>query len=222
MFQIDCETILLLGEEGLKEFLPKFGDRVAVINFSKKKIHNTKKSLTEKLREKILNRKTNKDEKEKSQNINIQCSKKTRIVEIGWVCSQQGSKVYTQVRTKYGGGTRRISVSKEAKCSELLERAKELFFPNGVSTKGLLSEFNCELLDFKSHSFSMELTVQQMYEISAMSTLRFYLATTYKNKEYNHTPRRSTISESSSHYNLRSSFVQGKLEKSRHFYDNNC
>lgn len=131
LFQINCETILLLGEEGLEEILPKFGNRVAIINFSKKTIHNTKKSLTVKLRARILNRKTNREEKEKSQNIHIQYSKKTRIVEIGWVCSQQGSKAYTQGRTKYGDGTRRISVSKEAKSSELLERAKELFFSNG-------------------------------------------------------------------------------------------
>lgn len=210
LFQIDCETILLLGEEGLKDFLPKFGDRIAVISFCKKKMHNTKKSLTEKLREKNQNRpKNKKDDKEISQNI-TQSVKKTRIVEIGWVCSQEGSKTYTQVRSKFGGGTRRVSVSKEAKCSELLKKAEELFFPNGVSTKGFLSEFNCELLDFKSHSFNMEFTVQQMYEISAMSTLRFYLATTFKNSDYIHT-RRSSVGElSSANYNLRSSFIQGK------------
>lgn len=117
-----------------------------------------------------------------------QNSKKTRAVEIGWVCFQEIDSSYKQVRSKYGGGTRKISVPKDTKCSELLEMAKRLFFPEEISTKGHLSEFNCELLDFKSHQFDLDYTVQEMYDISSMNMLRFYLASSKKTNDNDYTP----------------------------------
>ncbi|XP_031334382.1 uncharacterized protein LOC116174149 [Photinus pyralis] len=85
-----------------------------------------------------------------------------------------------QVRTKTGGGTRKISVDQNSKCQEVLTRAIDLFFPLGKSSKGPLTIFEVELLDYKSNKFDTDLTVKEMYDISALSILRFYLATIYK------------------------------------------
>lgn len=58
-----------------------------------------------------------------------------------------------------------------------LKHSNRSFFPKGVSSKGLLSKFHCELLDYKCNVFNTDLTVEEMYNISALSVLRFYLAT---------------------------------------------
>lgn len=165
-----------MPDEHLEKFIPKYGDRAAIRNFCKQSTNSLRQSLVQKLQSKIGS-KTLKNEKIKRNDKHI---KKTRIIEIGWLCSYPKEKRLRQVRTISGGGTRRMAVDKNSKCLSLLEKAKDLFFPNGISTKGRLGNFDIELLDYKSHAFDLNMTIQQMYEISALSTLRFYLATTSK------------------------------------------
>lgn len=171
-----------MPEEELKSIIPKYGDRLAVISFCKRSMNSNKQSLIEKLKARMENGKKRKNnETEENEKLKKYVHiKKTRIVEIGWICSEKDNDVYKQVRLKNGGGTRRVSVRRESKCVDILETAKELFFPNGLSKKGELTDFNCELLDFKSNKFDIQLTVEQLYEICALTTLRFYLATSYK------------------------------------------
>ncbi|XP_074034677.1 uncharacterized protein [Leptinotarsa decemlineata] len=106
--------------------------------------------------------------------------KNTRVIEIGWLCTSEGDNVFRQVKTKAGGGTRKVNIPKNVLCTEVLEKAKNLFFPNGVSTKGHLDDFEVKLLDYKSHECNLDLTIQQMYELSALTVLRFYMGTIYK------------------------------------------
>lgn len=40
--------------------------------------------------------------------------------------------------------------------------------------------FEVKLLDYKSHEWNLNLGIQEMYEISALTVLRFYIWTTYK------------------------------------------
>lgn len=166
-----------MDEDELKKYIPKYGDRISVLSFCRRTKSSTKQSLIEKLREKMeLKRKIPRACCSKAPGLT---KKPTRIVEVGWICATK-SNDYKQVRVTSGGGTRRITVQKESKCSEILQTAKDLFFPNGTSIKGHISLFDYELLDFKSNTFAEDLTIQEMYEITGVKTLRFYLATSYK------------------------------------------
>ncbi|CAG9819138.1 unnamed protein product [Phaedon cochleariae] len=178
---IDGESLLSMEEDDLKKHIPKCGDRIAILNFCKRTARSNKQSLIEKLKSKMESKEKG-SKRKRPQKFNEQqhTKKPTRSIEIGWLCADKTNKDYKQVRAKFGGGTRRISISKNFKCSDILIIAKELFFPDGVSPKGSLSLFDCELLDFKSHALCEDLTVQEMYDLTAVKTMRCYLATKYK------------------------------------------
>lgn len=230
--QVDSATVLMLSEEGLKTFLPRFGDRVALLNFCKRQNSGTKKSLIEKLKAKI-NTITDRGQKQKCDG-GPRKRKQTRKIELGWVCLDPKDKIFKQVKTKYGGGTRRISVDRDLKCGSLVQKAKELFFPNGLSTKGPIDHFTVELFDYKSHKCDFDLTVDEMYNISALTTLRFYLATSYKegflaNNDEDHyipaTVTRASEQETdedtdSEQYLRRSTRLQNREESAAHFVEN--
>lgn len=167
-----------MTEEDLKEILPAHGDRIAVRGFAQRSFASGKQSLIERLKQKM--------NKVKNRNDRASCSstlqqtrkvKNTRMIEIGWLCMSKTEKRYKQVRARNGGGTRRVTIDKNSKCSEVLDMAKELFFPNGKSVRGKITNFEIELVDYKSHIFDKDLTIQEMYELAALPTLRFYLAT---------------------------------------------
>ena len=75
--------------------------------------------------------------------------KTTRNVEIGWF--HNDGKAAKQVRTKQGGGTRKIQLPVDAGIKDILQEGKKLFFPDGISTKGSESDFEFEVWDFKQN-----------------------------------------------------------------------
>lgn len=169
-----------MEEDDLKAIFPAYGDRVAVKNFAKRSVSTGKQSLIERLKQKINNGKTRNDTASSSSSTQQQVrkvKKNTRIIEIGWLYMSKTDKKYKQIRARNGGGTRRVTIDKNSKCLEVLELAKDLFFPNGESVKGKITSFETELVDYKSHKFDNDMTVQEMYELAALPTLRFYLAT---------------------------------------------
>jgi hypothetical protein len=97
--------------------------------------------------------------------------KTTRKVEMGWV--HEGR----QVRKKLGGGTRKFDIHRNACKNELLEYAKTLFFPEGVSSKGKLEDFQFDILDFKQTPLPNDITIENCYEIIKMGIVTFYLHT---------------------------------------------
>lgn len=170
-----------MSEEELKDLIPTYGDRVALRNFAKRSSSTPKQSLIERLKAKMEER-TERSSKRTPTSSNTKV-KQTRIIEIGWFLMYKKENRYRQVRAPNGGGTRRISIDKASRCSEVLKMAKKLFFPGGISTKGPITDFHIELVDYKSHSFDQNLTIQEMYEMAALPTLRFYLATTKKTED---------------------------------------
>lgn len=56
---------------------------------------------------------------------------------------------------------------------------KELFFPNGISTKGPTEDFTFEVCDFKRNPIE-SLTVGGLYEQTKLKLLRFYICTKEK------------------------------------------
>lgn len=91
-----------------------------------------------------------------------------------------GGAPYRHVKSTFGRGTRRKSVLRTNTCHVKWLLAKNLYFPNGASRKGSIESFNIELLGF-SRVQDLNMTVQEIYEISAVLVLRFYFATIPKN-----------------------------------------
>lgn len=168
-----------MSDEQLSQYLPRHGDRIAVSEYCSNK-NKRKESLLQKLRMKWSNKYDNQNRTIKDSVDDDQPkgkkNKKTRFVEIGWLCSTNGDK-YVQVRTKQGGGTRKLEVDKMVTCNDLISLAIPLFFPNGISTKGHISKFSTKLFDFKSQELAPDWTVGKIYEVTGLSKLRFYLAT---------------------------------------------
>lgn len=100
-----------------------------------------------------------------------------RKIEIGWLNREKGQAGIKQMRAKQGGGTRTVDVNVECRMNTILEKGKELFFPNGMSTKGHEKQFNFEIWDYKHNPVNENVTVGLIYDTLCMNRLRFYIAT---------------------------------------------
>ncbi|KAK6472735.1 hypothetical protein HHUSO_G28534 [Huso huso] len=178
-----------IDDPTLAKYIEKLGDRVALRNFcassqqSFKKKSTRRTQLFEVLKSKLArtdNRTDRVSENEASTSTDerFECNamgklerKHTRRVEFGWIHNKK------QVRKRQGGGTRKIDVVRSAKKKELLVLGKDIFFPNGLSTKGHISEFKFDILDFKEITLPDNITVADCYEIFKTGIVTFYLHT---------------------------------------------
>ena len=194
--QIDKDNVALLNEDQLQKYLTALGDRLAVLQrFSKD--HNKgsfrpadrKLNLFKQLRSKMSlvsgKRKCSSSSDEEADGSQVmkqsstmkgnkRASKRSRKLELGWI--HEGK----QVRKRNGGGTRSITVDKTANKESLLQKATELFFPKGISKIALLSEVQCDIVDFSEAPYPNEKTVGEIYEDVKMVILRFYITTNFK------------------------------------------
>lgn len=106
--------------------------------------------------------------------------KSERKIEIGWLHFSEKEERYTQVRTRNGGGSRKVLFPKDGKKADILSKGKSLFFPNGISPKGKVDDFEFEVMDFKENSLDDDETVGDIYDKTMLTTLRFYIATKKK------------------------------------------
>ena len=92
---------------------------------------------------------------EEKETDNQGCSKKIKTsnaekdtvkIELGWM--HYNINQYTQVRSRNGGGTRQLQISKNAGKKEIIQLAEDLFFPEGRSSKGRLTDMDCDLTNF--------------------------------------------------------------------------
>ena len=120
----------------------------------------------EKLRRKIKRKLGNTysdEEKRKSPNLgNQNAAKESRGIEFAWMDFDNKLKDYKQVRTRAGGGTWHLKVSKSANMDVLLESGKEFFFPGGVSNRGKLEEFDFKMTNFKGNQV-VDSTTKDVY-----------------------------------------------------------
>lgn len=106
---------------------------------------------------------------------NTSAEKTSRKIEIGWL--HYGKNEYQQVRTRNGGGTRHASVEKTTTVPQILEMGKDLFFPDGRSTKGHADDFTFDICDFKRNKVQLDDTVGRLYEQTKLKLLGFYICT---------------------------------------------
>ena len=189
-----------MSDQELKTWIPKMGDRLALKQFSKKQeecVPDKKKSLMDTLRKK-LKLKTNKRPKlqnsspdESEEEILPQLGRKEKLmgnknalkakrkIELGW--QHNDGKGYVEVRTKQGGGTRKFSVSKDAVKNDILEEAKARFFPDGLSTKGRIENFDLDIRkNYQGDLIEENVTVEEYYKLTGLPLLRFYMFSTTK------------------------------------------
>ncbi|KAK5648008.1 hypothetical protein RI129_002900 [Pyrocoelia pectoralis] len=179
--KLDMEAVRQAEDHELQKFLPAFGDRTAVVHFCKRFKHN-RGSLISKLTEKLKtkeNKYTNDGGNDNYANkLKIKTGKyekPTRMIEMGWMLNG------AYVRQNKGGGTRRLSVLKTFKYDDLLKVAKDLFFPKGNSSKNhKIEEYDCKLLDYTGNEVERQFSVGDLFKITKLTTVRFYLGTVKK------------------------------------------
>ena len=201
--QTDRSVIMIMTDDQLKDYLPQFGDRLALRYFCNRSVNTNnaaasndttkrKQSVLDRLRKKLCIRPpdaTSSDCLNTSGDATVDklsrasrktshknALKNTRLVEICWI--NVDSTVRRRVKLADGGGIRKVSVAKNSKATDLMSVATSLFFPHGKSKFGMLSEFQCVLLDFREDSVKSHVTVGEMYDTSKLPLLRFHLQTT--------------------------------------------
>lgn len=182
-----------MTDEQLKTYFPSYGDRLAILGFCRQKASNRndpnkrKSKLFERLKSKISKKSKYDDSATTSQQHTAKNAQKTmRKVELGWMNYDTENEVFKQVRTRRGGGTRKVDVSKESKKSDLIQQAVKLFFADGKSPEGDITEFEVDLKDYKEMSIDEDITVGKLYADTRLPLLRFYLTTKKRSNSGSH------------------------------------
>ena len=81
------------------------------------------------------------------------------------------SKIYKQVRIQNGGGLRQMSVKLSSTMTDILHVALQLYFPAGVSKKGLFDEFEFRVCT-ADNVVVEECNVGEIYERTKVKRLR--------------------------------------------------
>ncbi|KAK0137748.1 hypothetical protein N1851_026052 [Merluccius polli] len=187
--KVDKAVLRIMTDEQITKYIASYGDRVAVLSFCEQtQCQSTNKdTLLQRIKGKIGARKMKSKTKGSlsgtpddppntmARQRNTAGEKTSRKVEIGWL--HFGSNGYSQVRTNHGGGTRHAALAKTTTVAQIMELGKDLFFPDGHSTKGPAKDFMFEICDFKMNNILLDNTVGQMYEQTKLKLLRFYICT---------------------------------------------
>ena len=188
--QVDKAVLSIMSDEQMAKYITSYGDRIAVLSFCQQSNTSTtdKETLLQKLRAKIGARKMKSKKKGVSQSgvverkaegmtrpKNNAAEKTTRKIEIGWL--HFTGIDYHQVRTQNGGGTRHATMEKASTVSLILELGKQLFFPDGASTKGRAEDFDFVVCDFKRKEIALNESIGSLYEQTKLKLLRFYICT---------------------------------------------
>lgn len=176
-----------MTDEELGQYIVSYGDRLALRAFCRQKTGpneqaGIKSTLMQKVRDRLREREqryTVNGETAEGRGVgNKHAAKVSRRIELGWLHYSKGD--FHQVRARHGGGTRHLTVEKTVKMEHLLETGKDLFFPNGQSSKGPVENFNFDVRDFSHSSVSLESTVSQLYNKTKLKMLRIYICSKEK------------------------------------------
>ena len=176
--------------EQLSDYLPRYGDCLAAIAFCKKSILSSPQkvkgpcsSLRERLILKLQGKKIGQEHSRRSapQKGNMNAKKTSKKIEIGWL-HQYGPNNIKQVRSSSGGGTRHIQVDLDCPISHVLDVAKDLFFPNGLSKKGSVENFNFSITDQIQEIIPNEKTVGDYIESTKHKIVGMYILSSHQEK----------------------------------------
>ncbi|XP_066497604.1 uncharacterized protein [Hoplias malabaricus] len=178
--KIDITVIPLMGDNELQQYIPHYGDRLAVTAFCL----SNQPSQSSQLIEPPLARSFGPREEVSKKHIgNSYAKKKARRVELGWMNYNEKSCCFKQVRTANGGGTKHISINKQATMCDVQKMAERIFFPNGASRFFYLKDVECDIRDFSHRCLDENLTVGDLYDVYKVKILRLYLFTKRRNAD---------------------------------------
>lgn len=172
-----------MSDEQLLAYVPRFGDRIAIRQYSKREVaalqdNTTVSKATENLMSKLQGKRDRKrkhcDNRSEKLSGNTNALKTERSFQMGLFEEVRGT--FVQIKEKRGGGTRHLKASKSATMAELLEVGKELFFPNGKNKLGDINEFELELRDFTEEELDPQTMLGEQYNIRKVKMLRLYLS----------------------------------------------
>jgi hypothetical protein len=98
--------------------------------------------------------------------------KPTRKIEFGWIHDS------VKVRKRFGNGTRKEDVTRNAVKEDLIEVGKRLFFPDEMSKKELWMNLNFIFWTSKKTKLPENITVSECYDLFKTGVVTFYLHTT--------------------------------------------
>ena len=113
-----------MTDDQLKEYLPSYGDRLAVFGYCRRKEKepcSRKSKIFERLRGKLSRNKCDHVPERERTTPPKNAQKNRRKIEMGWMHFRE--EEFVQVRTKKGGGTRKECVLKDSKKQNLIEKA---------------------------------------------------------------------------------------------------
>lgn len=177
-----------MTDEEMAKYIPSYGSRLAIRSFCriKEKDYSSPQGL-DRLHQKIAEGRGGKrkrsvaefssvqNEDVMARRMNKNALKRKRRIEVGWLHYQHHD--FHQVRCKNGGGTRHLVLEKSTTVKDIMEMAKNLFFPEGKSPKGCLKDFTYDICDFKKQTVPMTTTITELYEQSKLKMVRLYLRT---------------------------------------------
>lgn len=99
-----------------------------------------------------------------------------RRIELRWMNYDEDEELFKQVRTRMGGRTLKVHVSKDSKKSDLIQEEIQLFFEDGKNTQGDITDFEVDLTNYKL-SVDEYTTAGKLYADTKLPVLRFYLTT---------------------------------------------
>jgi len=174
-----------MSDEELKQYVTKFGDRVAIKAFAMKEEEqeSSSQNLVQRLRVRMTQRRLRKrslpniehDLRSTMQKGNKNAERKERRIELGWLVMDDD---YRQVKEPKGGGVKHLKVSSHCLVNSLLDNAKSLFFPDGIAKKGeVIEAYDFSLIDSSHKAIDEMYTVSDLYEKLKVKILRLYMVT---------------------------------------------
>ena len=108
-----------------------------------------------------------------------------RKIHSGWLHFDPSQKRYVSVRLLKGGGTRTVSVEVNSNVQDLVKIGQSIFFPNGESFFGNITEMRFSVGNFKCQEIVKNLTLSKYIDDNALSRdrVRLYLMTKSDKKQ---------------------------------------
>jgi len=114
---------------------------------------------------------------------NGHAKKTVRRLDLGWLHFDAASKTYKQVRDPSGGGTRKLHVDITTSFEVVLAMAQDLYFPDGQSNKGCVSEFDFGVRSFDLSALDTSLTVGEFIGNTKIKLPHVYMSTVRKDSK---------------------------------------
>ena len=103
--------------------------------------------------------------------------RKNKMVLLGWQHFNNDKSKYCSVRQASGGGVRKVFFPSNALKTDILEKAKFLFFPRNKNLYGNLSDMNINLGNYAAEPIDHQFVLTDYIDNNCFSKTRLYLLT---------------------------------------------